>query len=189
VTGAVAGFATQVMFDRAPTDVQQLAVTASLGRFATANLGWAITAGGVVGGSIDDREGTRGGTAGVQLSYLPAYEGERTPFVALTASLSGTLATAIADDGMRRPYRAFDLRGGVIVGKTLAERLVPYLALRLYGGPALWTKAGEAVTGGDRYHVTMGAGLVVRLPARLSITAELMPFGERSAALGVGAAL
>ena len=35
------------------------------------------------------------------------------------------------------------------------------------------------VTGGDRYHVTAGAGLTVRLPRSLDVTLEGMPLGEQ----------
>ncbi len=48
-----------------------------------------------------------------------------------------------------------------------------------------WHRAGAAVVGGDRYHVTAGAGLTVRLPGQVDVTAELMPLGEQSATVGV----
>ena len=40
-------------------------------------------------------------------------------------------------------------------------------------------------TASDRYHVTLGGGLVVRLPGSVDLTAEGMPLGEKSAAVGV----
>ena len=71
----------------------------------------------------------------------------------------------IADSAVTTPARsdaaqlvAFDLRGGVTVGKTFAERWVPYASVRAFAGPVMWHRAGEDVTGGDRYHVTAGAG-------------------------------
>jgi len=76
-------------------------------------------------------------------------------------------------------------RGGVIVGKTFAKRIVPYAAARVFGGPVYWFRDGASATGSDRYHVTAGLGVIARLPKRLDVTLELMPLGEQSATAGV----
>jgi len=185
VTGSVAGFSTTIVFDAMHVSVEQLAVTATLGRFATPRFGWTVSAGGVIGGSIDDRTVSGGATIAGSINWLVVYERERRPFVALTGSLGTSYVRAIADDLRHRTWWAIDGRAGVMVGKTLAERWVPYLAARVFGGPVFWELSGAAVTGNDRYHVTLGAGLIARLPGGIDVTAEAMPLGERSAVLGV----
>lgn len=185
VTGAFSGFSTQIKFDDARVPVEQFAATATVGHFSTPRLGWSLTAGGVLGGRIEDRDISGGATVSATLSWLPVYERPARPFVALTGTFGAAFARALADDGMTRSWTALDARGGVTVGKTFAERWVPYVAARAFGGPVFWHRAGGDVTGGDRYHVTAGAGLIVRLPRSLDVTLEGMPLGEQSAALGV----
>lgn len=155
------------MLDGMPTKIEQGAVTASVGRFASARFGWSVTAGGIVAGNVG-----RGGTLGVQGSYLAAYDSPDHPFLAFTFSASGSITDA--------DYSSFDGRIGATAGKAIS-RFVPYVALRLFGGPVFYNDA----SGGDRYHVTIGAGSVVRLPANLDATLEVMPLGERSIAVGV----
>jgi hypothetical protein len=184
VSGTVSGFSTDIDFGATRLAVQQLATTASVGNFPSPRLGWSITAGGVLGGKIGDAGISSGATASGAVSWLPVYERPGRPFVAVTASLGVGFARAPVDQ-MAHSWWAFDARGGVIVGKTLADHWVPYLAARGFGGPVLWRIAGADVTGNDRYHVTAGAGLTVRLPRSLDVTAEGMPLGERSAALGI----
>ena len=171
------------------TDVEQLAVTATVGYFATPRLGWSASVGGILGGRIDGRSVGGGATLGGTVSWLPLFEGPARPFVALTASASAAYARANADDDQQHTWWAFDLRGGATVGKTFAERWVPYASARVFGGPVVWHHAGDRVVGGDRYHVTVGAGLIVRLPRGVDVTLEAMPLGEQSAAVGMTAHL
>jgi hypothetical protein len=186
VTGSVSGFSTQIVFDSATRlSVEQLAATATVGNFSSPRLGWSASAGGILAGRIDGRDVTGGGTVGGTLSWLPVYERPGRPFVAFTASLGAGYARATGDDAMSHSYWAFDARGGVTVGKTFAEHWVPYASARGFGGPVFWQHAGAGVVGGDRYHVTLGAGLIVRLPRSVDVTVEGMPLGEQSAALGV----
>jgi hypothetical protein len=172
---------TEINFDGALVPVRELAVTATVGHFATPRLGWSVGAGGLVAGSIEGRDLGGGATVAGAISWLPVYEQPSRPFVAFNASLSGALARAVGDDGASHWWSPWDLRVGVMVGKTLAGRVVPYATARAFGGPVFWHRAGADVVGGDRRHVTVGAGLTVRLPARLDLSVEVMPLGEHSA--------
>ena len=177
--------ATTIVFSGDHLALRETAVTATAGHSATARLSWSITAGGIVAGSIEDRALHGGGTIGASLSYLAVYEANARPFVGFSASLGTALIRGTADDGSMRSWSAWDLRGGAIVGKTLGGHWVPYAAARAFGGPVFWYRGGASTTGSDRYHVTVGVGLIVRLPARLDLTVEGMPLGERSATAGL----
>lgn len=82
-----------------------------------------------------------------------------------------------------------DLRLGGTVGYVLFDRIVPYAAVRLFGGPVNWRaeKAGENVLGQDINKHQVGAGMTLKLPAGLYAAAEYVPIGEKavSAELGV----
>jgi hypothetical protein len=173
------------VFDGMRLAVEQRAATATVGNFPSPRLGWSITAGGVLGGRIDGRAISGGATLVGTLSWLPVYERPGRPFVATTATLGSSFARAPSDDAMTHSWWAFDARGGVTIGKTFAGRWVPYASARGFGGPVFWHRGADRVTGNDRYHVTAGAGLIVRLPRSVDLTLEAMPLGEQSAALGV----
>lgn len=184
VTGAVSGFSTQIKFGGVRVPVEQFAATATVGNSPSPRFSWSVTAGGVLGGEIEGRDVSGGGTLVGTLSWLPVYEQAIRPFVAVTGSLGISFARAQADDQMTRSWVATDARAGVTVGKTFADRWVPYLSARVFEGPVFWHRAGDDVVGADRYHVTAGGGLIVRLDG-VDVTVEGMPLGERSAAFGV----
>ena len=165
LTAAVDAMSTTIVLDQ-DVDLREVAVTATLGHFVTPRSGWSVTAGAVVDGSIDDCDVHGGATIAAAVNYLAVYEKKRRPFVSLSASLGTALLRAEADDGRTHTWSAWDARVGGIVGKTLFDVLVPYAAVRVFGGPVFWR--GEV--GGDRYHVTAGLGLMVRLPARLTLS-------------------
>jgi hypothetical protein len=162
--------------------VEQWALTASVGHFVSSSLGWSVNAGGILGGNIEGRDVAGGATAAGVVSWLPVFERPARPFVGITGSLGVALAQATADDARTHSWLAFDLRGGATVGKTFGP-VVPYAALRVFGGPVFWQRNGAGVVGGDRYHVTVGAGLTVRA-GQVDLTVEAMPLGEQSVALG-----
>jgi len=175
---------TTIVFDGAHVPVRELAVVASVGHFAKPRLGWTVSAGGLVGGSIEGRDLGSGATISGGLSWLPLYEGEHRPFVGLSATVGTSLAWATADDGARHVWSPWDLRGGAMVGKTI-HHVVAYAAARGFGGPVFWHRGGDGVVGGDRWHVTLGAGVIARLPHHFDLSIEAMPLGEQSATGGV----
>jgi len=81
---------------------------------------------------------------------------------------------------------AFDVRAGLIVGKTFWNTLSPYAVFRALGGPLLWSYGGQTVIGGDLYHVQLGAGVVTILPRGFDVFVEGVPLGERAVTLGAG---
>jgi hypothetical protein len=119
------------------------------------------------------------------------------PFVQLTATLSATHALTRTDDRGTRTdggtspgsprFTAFDVRAGVIAGRTIGDVFTPYVTARAFGGPIAWRFDGEAVTGTDLYKYQLGGGLsLALLDRRLDVFAEGIALGERGLAAGIG---
>src|SRR5262245_34365291 len=100
---------TTIVFSGVHVALREAAATATLGHFATPRLGWSITAGGVVAGTIEGRDIQGGATLAGGVSWLPLYESESRPFVGFSASLGTSLVRATADDGMAHTWSAWDL--------------------------------------------------------------------------------
>lgn len=104
---------------------------------------------------------------------------------------SATIAVSSARTVDRANPNAFatltagDFRGGLVLGKTLLDRVTPYVAGRVFGGPIHWQLAGRDQTGTDAYHVQLGFGGVVSI-APFDVYLEGVPVGERSLGGGLG---
>jgi hypothetical protein len=81
---------------------------------------------------------------------------------------------------------AFDIRGGITVGKTFWSTISPYTTVRLFGGPVFWGYGGKAVLASDEYHFQAGLGMVTALRRGFDVFAEVIPAGERAVTLGAG---
>jgi hypothetical protein len=163
-------------------DIATVLVTGS--RRLGDRFGLDVAAGAVVAGAVELEPGgevSPGVALAIGGSVLAVYETDRRPFVLGTLGLAGFRAPARADDGERHPLTALDLRAGALVGKTFGP-VTPYLAARGFAGPVSWRFAGEDRVGGDIHHYTLGAGVTARIE-RVTIGGEVMPVGERSAAL------
>ena len=65
--------------------------------------------------------------------------------------------------------------------------LVPYVALRAFGGPIFHRYGGEAVTGTDLYKYQVAGGLSLALPSRVvDAFVEGVPVGESGLSAGLG---
>jgi len=185
LSGTLSSSSSEIEFGGASVPFQLFTATASAGKFATPRAGWSLSATGVLDGEIEDRDIKGGGAVGAAFTYLPVYEKERRPFVAVTGNASVALVRAIADDSETHSWLAVDLRLGGMVGKSFYDgALMLHTAVRVFGGPVSWRRANEDVTGGDRYHVTAGAGISIHPTQRLSLSIEAMPLGEQSYAAG-----
>lgn len=86
------------------------------------------------------------------------------PAVELSAMLSATWARTVARDTDREAdYSAFDLRFGARTTWRVGDRLFPFAAARVFGGPASWELDGEDVTGSDIHHYQLALGAALRL--------------------------
>jgi hypothetical protein len=186
--GATAGwFDTDIVFD---DDVPMSAgtVMAQVAYQASPRLVLALAAGALVDGSIDGGDITTGPAGAASLAWLALLETERRPFALVALSIAASHAGAISDDGEEHGLTSGDGRLGLMVGKTFGA-FTPYAAARVFGGPVLWTLAGDEVTGSDANHYTVGAGLTARAGRRLDLSLEVMPLGEKSATASASLAL
>ncbi len=114
------------------------------------------------------------------------------PFMLLSIAGGGSGATTrqegYATAGTAGLY-AFDVRGGLTVGKTFFNTISPYGTARLFGGPVFWSYGGKSVLGGDQYHFQVGLGLVTALKRGFDVFVEGIGAGERALTLGVGKTL
>jgi hypothetical protein len=170
------------------SDETRGSIVASLAYQPTRRLTVQLAAGSTVGGHLDTPAGVYAfspgptGAAGVSYRLLPGTK----PFVILTANLSFSAASTEPSGGTgpKVSYDAFDLRGGALVGTTLAGVLSPYAVARAFGGPIYWQYQGQSVTGTDAHHYQVGVGLTLVLARTIDLFAEGVPLGERSLAAG-----
>ena len=113
----------------------------------------------------------------------------KSPFVVLGIS-GGASGARTEPDGVASAQTsslyAFDIRAGLIVGKTFWNTLSPYAAVRAFGGPVIWSFGGNSEFGSDLYHFQLGGGLVTALARGFDVFVEGVPLGERAVTLGAG---
>ena len=189
--GASGGaFRSTIAFDdNQEVDVEQATLSAIVGYQLSPKTGLVASVGAIVGGEVDHGNTTGdvgGGVLGaVTVTYLPFYETESRPFILGSFTFGYSRTSAVSDDGMRHDWTATDARLGLMLGKTFAERYVPFVSARAFGGPVSWTLGGDEVTGSDIYHYTLGLGGSYRIPGKLDIFVEVLGLGEQSASAGM----
>ena len=187
--GASGGaFSTTIVFDGDQNvDIEQASVSATLGYQVSTRWGVVASAGGILGGTVNhgvDGDIGSGVVASLSGTYLALYESEKRPFVLGSLTIGHSRTSAVSDDTMRHDWIAYDLRAGIMVGKTIGERFVPFASARAFGGPVDWKLGGEDVIGSDKYHYTLGLGASYRIPGKIDFFAEVLGLGEKSASLG-----
>ena len=127
-----------------------------------------------------------GPLAAVTTSFRPLDEGDIAPFLLLTGSVAASVAwTTSPAGGPSSTLSAFDVRLGVVAGKTIAHVVTPYVLARAFGGPVFWSSGGQSATGTDANHYQLGAGVSVRA-RRVDFVVEGAPLGELGIVAGVG---
>jgi len=83
-------------------------------------------------------------------------------------------------------YNSYDLRLGSRASWNLDDKLFPYLAARLFGGPVNWELNGAEAVGSDIHHyqVALGAAAVF---GKFSVFTEWAGIGEKSLSAGISA--
>lgn len=168
-------------------DLDQQAVTVSVGQVRPSRLSLRASIGAVLDGTIAGAGRTHDlgpGVVGAIAATRPWTWGPW--FVHGSVSLSGSrVTTTEARAGApTEGLMAFDARVGASAGRQLGP-VMPYLLARAFGGPVLWNVDGAGVTGTDAYHVQLGAGASVTLGSAWSIMVDVSALGERAASVGV----
>ncbi|KAB2888416.1 MAG: hypothetical protein F9K40_20510 [Kofleriaceae bacterium] len=166
-------------------DITQYAAMVTLGHVRPSRWSARLALGAVLDGSLEDGARTHEIGPGVVGSISAAKMWTaRAWFVtgSLGFSASRTTTGEVGVNAPRETLAAYDARIGAIAGRTFGVAS-PYLLARGFGGPVLWRRDGEDVTGSDRHHYQLGAGASIAA-GRLSLTIDVSVLGERSAALG-----
>jgi hypothetical protein len=123
------------------------------------------------------------GFAGAAYRILDGDDWE--PFLLFAAAFSTSTASSQSSvDQSEARVTAFDLRFSLTVGEVFADTLAPYIAVRGFGGPILWSGTGIDASGTDKYHFQLGGGALVTA-GWFDAYFELVPLGERAATFGV----
>jgi hypothetical protein len=126
------------------------------------------------------------GTIGA--SYRIVDEKGWVPFVLASTSFGASVSWTRARGVPSAPTEtmtAFDGRLGLAVGKTIANVVSPYLVVRGFGLPVLWSIDGRNVVGTDANHYQVGLGAAVRIGGA-DIDVEGVPLGEQAIVVGGG---
>lgn len=157
--------------------LEQIAASASFEWRVSDAITLVAAGGGLIAGRLGEFETSPGGVGSVSISGVLLEQGEYTPFIQLSASAGASVMTVA-----NSTYVGVDIRGGFVVGWTLWQRFTPYGVARVFGGPVFWRGA----VGTDAFHLQLGVGAVVGLPASFDLFAELIPLGEQRLSAGVG---
>jgi hypothetical protein len=187
------GFSSTVKLSGHDVDIREAATTVTLDAHVSDRVVVQGGLGAILAGRLEV-EGTRhdvlpGWIVAGAVAYRAFDGGGAAPFVLLSASVGYAATHTKQQDVVDAPTASLtsvDVRVGVAIGWTIAEVLSPYLAARAFGGPVTWSLAGQSVSGGDRYHYQIGAGVAVRMGDRFDAYVEAAPLGEKRASLGVG---
>jgi hypothetical protein len=193
VGAAYGAFSSTLKLGGRDVDISQRAVTTTLDVRTTDRLTLQAGLGAVLSGSL----GVEGRSFDVKPGWLFSVgagyrfvDGEgAAPFVlgsvSYAMSFSHTQESAIAN-APRPSLTTADVRLGLAVGKTFFEVLSPYVVARVFGGPVVWSLGDEKLTGGDKYHYQVGAGLSVVIARRIDAFVEGVPLGEKRFSFGAG---
>jgi hypothetical protein len=178
-------------FDGDDVELTQYAVSVTAGQTRPSRFSVRVSLGAVLDGEVegggrrhDIGPGIVGG-AGVSKQWLRGRW-----FLTGSAGISASRATTTEDTAGAEAVSiiATDLRVGGLAGRTFGP-VSPYVLARAFGGPVMWTRDGDGVTGSDTHHVQLGAGISASTPSGLSVVLDVSAFGERAASLGVSARL
>jgi len=169
-------------------DIEQTAVTASIGLARPSRLSVRAAIGAVLHGSLEGEGRSYDIGRGFLLTASVSKQwvtGDWFLTGSFSASASRTTTTEAVPRASSVGLTAFDLaRGGITAGRAFGL-VSPYLLARAFGGPVLWEIDGMDLAGTDVYHFQLGAGVSASTPWGLSVLLDISALGEQAASLGV----
>jgi hypothetical protein len=148
-----------------------------------------LGAGGIADGNVDTDEAHAMGPGwlffGAYAHRLVDQRGAW-PFLLGSVTAGASAARTVSPRGESAHFTAYDVRGGLTLGKTWGP-VTPYVAGRLFGGPVLWTQRGQSLTGSDKFHYQPAVGVVLSL-APVDFSVEWAFAGEQALTAGAGVA-
>lgn len=154
---------------------------------------WALRAavGGVLHGTLG-RPGERyvlgpGVVGSLGARYRIVEPDGAIPFVDANAVVAASWSPAARRDGVgggAPGVVATDLRFGATVGWSLWDLWTPYTSVRAFGGPVLWERDGERITGTDIHHYQVALGSSLSWPGG-GVFLDGSFLGERSLTAGL----
>ena len=198
--GVSYGYTSTVLFFdtlRAPTERHAAMVSFEhpLHIFGKGHWTFEVGAGSLLAGYLDTPIGRAtfrpGVLADVSLSHLVlASSGYAKPFILTSFALAGVWSQttgAVSADYVALDF-SFDVATGIVL-KVGHQAISPFLAGRVFGGPAFWQYQGKGVIGGDAYHYSLGPGLAFSFEhSRVGLSFGASLVGEKNAKVGVSVA-
>ena len=190
VSLAYGQFSATLRFDDAPDmRVKQHLVSARLSY--SFDDGWYLAGalGAVVDGALFNETRSlhfRPGFVGTLQAGVLVMRGQGAlPFIESSINLSVSHGALLDDADTASSWTAIDVRLGATTGWRIADVWVPYVALRVFGGPVLWREGGVERVGSDSHHFQVAVGSTLSVFGVDLFVDWGLPIGESGLAAGV----
>lgn len=132
-----------------------------------------------------DHDVKPGGFASIGFNYNAVTGKGYKPSVDLSILLGSAMTeTENIEDKSKTDYISTDVRLGIRSSWNVKNRLFPFAAVHVFGGPIMWEIDGQDVTGTDIYHYHLSVGSALKL-GRTVAYFEWAGLGEQSLKAGL----
>jgi hypothetical protein len=146
---------------------------------STANFAASVIGGGHLKAGGRNYELGPGGSLSVSFGREWLDDWRYHTFLSTSFGFSGTIAPTADRFGQKSIYAAGDVSFSLAVGKTLWNRLSPYLGARVFGGPIWFPAFAGALPGHDPDHHAVSVGAVLTLPQNFEVGVDWALTGAR----------
>ncbi len=182
-------FESDLAFDDFDAEVEQQAISVSVGYRFDGALSARVSVGLILGGEVEPEDAGEDGEldleVGLSLTGAVAYRVTRGKWFATGTASLGAGRTGLDTGNAEGSYTSTDLRVGVLAGATLWNRVSPYVLARGFGGPVFLSAGALEQTGSDKSHYQLGGGITAALPNHFALQVDASFLGETSVSGGV----